>query len=399
MRSLPFPLRHALILAAFTAGACTGPGAPIEERTGSDGVREVLNHHQPPYPIPWEVEEVARIGTAYGDTTSMLGRPTHFTVLPDGSAIILDSQPLHLRVYGPDGSFQAAFGRQGAGPVDLQRFIRHLGPLGADRFELWSGHPIRRQVFDLRGTLHEVWTLAPDHPFVEGSRPSRVGIRDDAIWGWFTYAGRQTGITPGRHELRLTDWGGSLDRLVFSVQAFDWESLGPQNKRQFIGMAQAVSDFLPQEHLLVPAEGPIYFGEMDEDWVRAFDTASGKEILRFRLVREIPEAIADSTVEKTGRVTGDPRIAEGMRWFQEHYWYVDLTAGPDGEVWVQRNGYADPRGLWTTDVFTRRGHYLGRIDLPFVPAKMQVHGQAIWALTVGEQGEPILARYRLKRNP
>ena len=399
MWSLQTLLRHTLVLATLTAGACTGPGAPIEERTGSDGIREVLNHHQPPYPIPWEVEEVARIGIAYGDTTFMLGHPTHFTILPDGSAIILDTQPLQLRVYGPDGSFLATIGRQGAGPIDLQRNIRYLGPLGADRIELWSGHPVRRQIFDLRGTLHEIQTMGRDHPFVEGRRPYRVGARDEAIWGWFTYAGRQTGITPGRHELRLTDWEGSLDRLVFSVLAFDWESLGPQNQRQYIGMAQAVSDFTPQEHLLVPMEGPVYFGEMDEDWVRAFDTASGEEILRFRLVREIPEAIADSTVEKTRRVTGDPRIAEGMRWFQEHYWYEDLAAGPNGEVWVQRNGYADPLGLWTTDVFTPRGYYRGRIDLPFAPVRMQVHGQAIWALTEGEQGEPILARYRLKRYP
>ncbi len=396
MRSLHTPLRLTLICATLTAGACSGSGAPIEERIGPDGVQEVLNHHQPPYSLPWEIEEVARIGVAYGDSAYMLGRPTHFTILPGGSAIILDTQPLHLRVYGPDGSFQVTIGRQGEGPGDLLRNIRYLGPLGSDRFELWSGHPMRRQIFNLRGTLQEVRTMTRDHPFVEGRRPYRVGTRDEAIWGWFTFVGRQTGSTPGRHELRLTDWEGSLDRLIFSVRAFDWEALGPQNQRQYIGMAQAVSDFTPQEHILVPGEGPVYFGELDEDWVRAFDPASGEEILRFRLVTEIPEAIADSTVEKTRSVTGDPRIAEGMRWFQEHYWYEELVGGPDGEVWVQRNGYADTQGLWTTDIFTSRGHYRGRIYLPFAPWRMQVHGQEIWALTEGEEGEPILARYRLK---
>jgi hypothetical protein len=90
----------------------------------------------------------------------------------------------------------------------------------------------------------------------------------------------------------------------------------------------------------------------------------------------------------------------------------DLLADLDGRIWVNvyTNGVkravpprpaGDPRPLLTIrevnvyDVFSARGSYLGRVELPPQSLLLGVYSDRMWVRTEAEGGEYILTRYRV----
>jgi hypothetical protein len=388
-RAVPGFIAGTLLLAVLTG--CSGPAPHVEETLEGDSLRVVLSRAEPPYPVPWRLDMELSIGQAYGDENYMLGEPRTFTLLKDGTVVILEGKPLCLKLFGPDGSYLQTFAGAGNGPGDLQFRGTNTCILTLDaegNLVYWSGWPTRRQVWDREGRLLRVDTLPQNHPLVAQGRPYFLGGLGERLFAFYVHW--QT--VPGFHTFWTSDWRGDNPIELFRVATFDWESLGAD--RMYIGMAQAASDYTPMERLLVTKEGRIYFSAMDEDWIREFDADTGHQVLKFRLALEQPETITEADVEemrnKVGRQVGD-----GLVWWKDHYWASRMVEGPDGEIWVQRTGGRNADGVWPTDVFTPDGRYRGRLFLPFAPMNMKVSGRVLYALGEGEESQPILARYRL----
>ena len=52
--------------------------------------------------------------------------------------------------------------------------------------------------------------------------------------------------------------------------------------------------------------------------------------------------------------------------------------------------------IWPTDVFSSRGAYKGRMDLPYPARTQKIFGEYIYAIVFREEGIPTLTRYRLE---
>ncbi len=83
----------ALILLAAAVVACSSGDSDLIDRIGDDGVREVISTAPAPLPPPWDLELDLVIGVGYGDEEEMLRQPLDFTMLEDGTYVILDSAP------------------------------------------------------------------------------------------------------------------------------------------------------------------------------------------------------------------------------------------------------------------------------------------------------------------
>ncbi len=380
------------ILVTIGILGCSESGPRTTERIGPDGVREVLTIAEPPYATPWILVEESSIGVAYGDSNYMLGDPRRFTVLDDGTCVILDTNPLQFMVYGADGRFIRNFAQQGRGPGDLNSSGYLLRSMGGDRVEHWSDWPLRRQIWDAEGHLLSVETMSQDHPLLSVGRPRWRGALGEGLFTFYTNYGQSYDEMRDLHLFWVSDWAGEQARQLFTVESFDWESL--ELLKTGVGMAQALHDFTPAERLLVTQSGRIYYSGLDEDWIRAFDPHTGAETMRFRLEHSPPMAISKEEVQEV-RASYGKQIGDGMAWWSENYWLFDIIEGPQEEVWVQRTSKPDAAGHWPTDVFSVDGVHRGRLFLPFPPFRMRLHAGKAYVLAEGGQGEPVLRRYSL----
>ena len=80
------------------------------QQVAADGVQEVVSRARRPLPPPWRLVEDLVIGVEYGDEEYMIRGPRDFTVLEDGTIVILDDRPVQFRVYSGEGAFIRAFG-------------------------------------------------------------------------------------------------------------------------------------------------------------------------------------------------------------------------------------------------------------------------------------------------
>ena len=71
------------------------------------------------------------IGTFEGDTLYQLYQVSGAIRLPDGRFAVSDNGSFQLRIFGPDGTFQRSWGREGEGPGEFQS-IRVMGVLEPD---------------------------------------------------------------------------------------------------------------------------------------------------------------------------------------------------------------------------------------------------------------------------
>lgn len=375
------------ILFLFCAlGACSDSG----EGTGTIP-REIVSRAPDPLPAPWRLIPEFSIGVDYGDENYMLRSPWLFTILDNGTHVVLDNSPLQLRIYDSEGVFRQAFGSPGGGPGDLvfsgtNRTI--LQPAGMDRFKLWSNWPLRVQTWTVEGSLEDIQTIPQDHPLMRGRRPYVLRLLGSDLFGTFDYYQRlETGETEKTTYLIASSLTGSRCDTLFTTKDLYEMPMGA-------GMAQAAMDHPPDDAYLVTRSGKIYYSRMTEDWIHEVDTAGRGILLRFRWEHE-PDSIPESLVEEfTGKFGKD--LGEGAAWLRENVYLLHLAEGPDGEIWVQRTGEPDQDGSYPTDVFGRDGTYRGRILLPFEPRLQFIEGRKLYAIGKTEGDAPALIKYRME---
>ncbi len=371
--------------------ACSQTDESATTVTIVDSVREVVSHAPEPLPPPWNLIEELSIGVDYGDEDYMLRRPWALTVLDNGTIVILDSNPLQLRLYDSDGLSLTAFGEPGDGPGDLV-FSGSNGttmrPAGNNSFEILSNWPIRAQTWNVTGSLEDIQTMPDDHPFLQGRRPRIKWFIGSSLFGVVNdYQRLDSGETEVTTYLLLSDLVGTKYDTLFTFQSYS-------DMPPMAGMAQASMDYTPEDSYMMTKDGRIYYSKMTEDWIQVIDPESHKIIMRFHWQHE-PDAIPESLIQKYTEQFGSS-LAEGATWLREHVYMIYLAEGPDDEIWVQRTGEPDQDGLYPTDVFRDNGIYRGRLLLPFQPRLQFIKGRYLYAISSTEEGAPTLVRYRLE---
>ena len=105
------------------AAACGGEAGGAADWAGtvedSAGVQMVKNSLTPLWGEgdAWSLEEVMTIGEAAGDPDYQFGQIAGIVVTTDGKIVLVDQQAQHLKVFGPDGSYEQTIGQAGSGPA------------------------------------------------------------------------------------------------------------------------------------------------------------------------------------------------------------------------------------------------------------------------------------------
>ena len=371
--------------------ACSDVDDSATTVTMVDSVREVVSHAPEPLPAPWILIEELSIGVDYGDEDYMLRRPWALMVLDNETIVILDSNPLQLRLFDSDGLSLTAFGKSGDGPGDLV-FSGSNGttmrPASNNSFEILSNWPIRAQTWNVSGSLEDIKTMPSDHPFLLGSRPRIKWFIGSNLFGVVhDYQRLDSGETEVTTYLLLSNLVGTKCDTIFTFQSY-------LDMPTSAGMAQASMDYTPDDAYMMTKDGRIYYSMMTEDWIQEIDPENNKIIMRFHWEHE-PDAIPESLIKKSTEQFGST-LGEGAAWLREHVYMIYLAEGPDGEIWVQRTGEPDQDGFYPTDVFRNDGFYRGRLFLPFQPRLQFIKGRYLYAFSTTEEGAPTMVRYRLE---
>ncbi len=402
--------RHTLSMAGpalliWMAGlsSCASSDPNVIDRIGDDGVHEVISTAPAPLPAPHQLREEMVIGVEYGEQGEMLRQPLDYTMLEDGTYVILDGNPLQIRLYDHDGVFIREFGQQGQGPADLRQHrpaqasgVKPIGDSG--EFEVWAGWPVFRQRWNLRGEMISATTMPEDHPF-RNRRPNFFS-RGETFYA-LSMLGRplREGIIERDTFIITADWSGSQHDTLLTFNS----PLMPDN----LGLFIEVTGFYPLNRILPTSTGHLYVTSIEDDWVRELDSDSGDELLRFRW-EHAPDSFDGARLETFRDGNLDSGINDGLAWFRERVSIMFIAEGPEGEIWVQRKQRFPRLGrvsvltfpgeeTWSTDVFSPDGEYLGRMQLPYAPRYQKMLQGQVHAIVLREGGAPTLIRYRTGR--
>jgi len=388
----PERFRILIAVASLSVAACTSADESVTTITITDSVKEVVSHAPEPLPPPWLLIEELSIGIDYGNEEYMLRRPLGVIALEDGMIVVLDSNPLQLKLYDQNGRHIRSFGSPGSGPGDLNysgaraTTFRTAGP---GRFEIISGWPLRAQIWSATGTLEEIRTMPEDHPFLSGRRSWVLMFIGSDLFGVSNLFERlESGETIVTTHLLMSDFIGSKCDTLLTIE---YEYSMPV----MAGMAQAAMDYAPDDTYLVTTAGRIYFSRLTEDWIHEVDRNSRRIGMRFHWIHEadtIPLSLVEKFTEQMGRGLG-----EGITWLRENVYMIWLTEGPDEEIWVQRTGEPVQDNVYPTDVFGMDGMYRGRLLLPFEPRLRYMDGRTVYAVGTTEGGAPTIVRYRCEK--
>lgn len=363
---------------------------------------------------PAELVPEVRIGQFEGPDEYIFGQVSSLAVGPDGTIYVLDSQVPALRVYEPDGTFRATWGREGGGPGEYQR-PRALGVLSDGRVLVRDPGNGRITVFSPQGEPLDTW---PIRGSFSTSRPLYVDHEDNAYYAL------------------LLDPEAGLE---------DWE----------IGLLRIHPDGTTGDTLRPPSTGfeaPYVEARTENSWSRTSVPFSPSESWHFSPLGYFVSGLStryaldlhepDGTVLRIAReappVPVDPGEADQRkdaitRNFQESYgtwrWngpdipgekppYRSFFLDQAGRVWIalsqpgveEENPTYDPEDeasqptVWSEpplfDVFEPDGRYLGQVRPPTgfsgYPQPV-IRGDTVWAVIRDELDVQQVVRFRLRR--
>jgi len=386
-----------MVVAGLSSCASSDPN--VTDRIGDDGVREIISTAPAPLPPPYQLTEEMTIGVEYGEQGEMLRQPLDYTMLEDGTYVILDGNPLQVRLYDHDGVFIRDFGQQGQGPADLRQHrpaqasgVKAIGETG--EFEVWAAWPVYRQRWNIQGEMITTNTMSENHPF-RNRHPNFRSLGEDL----FAVAQFGRPLREGLMErdtfIITADWTGSRHDTLLTLTCPQM----PDN----LGLFIEVTGFYPLSRILPTSTGRLYVTNVDDDWVRELGPDTGEELLRFRWEHP-PDSFRGASLETFRDGNLDDGIRDGLAWYNGRVSIMFIAEGPDGEIWVQRKQRYPRLGRisvltfpgedsWATDVFSSEGEYRGRMMLPHAPRYQKMLGKQIHSIVIREEGTPVLVRY------
>ncbi len=204
----------ALLLPFLAVAACGSPEdrTPISTARDSAGIRIVENRPEASADsCALSGDPAVVIGVREGASEDQLYRVMDATRLSDGRIAVVNQGSSQIRLYGPDGRFLHAFGREGEGPGEFR-----------DVFQIWSQPGDTLLVGDYRPWRFHRFTPAGEHlrtvrPAPPYPNPPEVmGVLDDGSYVLGRGCCRNT--EPGFHEqelhlVRHAPDGGLVDTL------------------------------------------------------------------------------------------------------------------------------------------------------------------------------------------
>jgi len=387
-------MRPALVVAVLpiaVALACSKPGGSWSGTTDTtaSGAVVVRNTGRGLWTAAsaWRLEEDLRIGSVDDSGAGALSNPRAMEVDGAGRLYVIESQPMELRVYGPNGGYLRTLMRTGSGPGEVQQAIG----LAWDRAgHLWvvDQQNARYTVFDTAGTR-----------LAEHRRP---------VSGFFTWRWEGT-ITPAGEILDVTgapranEFRQVAVRLDSTLTATDTLQLpywkGPVFEIHRGGMSASYSvPFAPSLLWRLDPRGYIWSSITDRYRI-VQQTWKGDTV---RIVeREEVEPVPVTAAEK------DTGIAR-MRSFVQQGGVVDRSRIPDvkppierlwlddlGYLWTQRSQTEGARGT-LLNVFDPEGRYLGEVRAPLALQIVLIRGATLYATATGEDDLPVIVRFRIR---
>lgn len=333
----------------------------------------------------WRLSEDLRLGSADGEGPDLFGEIVGVEADGLGRVWVADAQAGEIRVFSADGSHVRTIGRKGAGPGEFEGLAGMAwGPDG----NLWvmDNGNARVAVLDTAGT----YVTAHSRRGGLMVTPWRGGFDSE---GFFYDQGAAAG---GNVPV--------LNRFSRSMQPAGSLRLPQVAREEFVhvGGGASMSAGVPFTRYLVwrlDGRGGVWVGSSDEYRLARMrfdgDTAHVVE----RVVQRVPVTPAER----------DDAV-KGLSWFTDAGGQVEISRIPDmkpafrsvvvddaGYLWVRPEQAHDaPAAL---DVFEPAGRYLGSVQLPANPGPfplLTVRGLHVYAAIAGEDGVPVVVRWRIE---
>jgi len=362
------------VLGSGCAGDSSGGAARLEARVDTlDGVERLLYPASPGPTLPWRFDTLAIVGGFGADGDGYQFDDVGVQLLagsPDGDLYVADGAGRRVLRYDATGTFVEAFGREGAGPGELQRPTGlDLGP--GDTLWISDSGNRRTMLIPVDGGAPRSIPMADDASILAGRIVARgelffgvnrvfsfsPGQAPDAVPPYrlvgFDRAGEARDSVwaspgPAMTSVTLRTTGGMMMLLMSArfVPAFRWRAL---SGNEFVVSDQAAYDFR-----LVRADGTMS-RRIERDPAPRAVTQADRDAERARIRKESEESSRGPSDEKLL----EQRLAKTT--------FADLVPrisglAVDGEdrVWV---GVSEetPEEVERIDVYDRRGLLLGEI--------------------------------------
>jgi hypothetical protein len=402
----------AFLALAITLGlfACRG-GDPLHLQTqvrDSAGVLIVESRSLPETEAGgWSLEQrpSLSIGTFEGDTIYQFYQVSGGLRLPDGRIAISDNGNLQLRLFGPDGTFLRAFGREGEGPGEF-RSMEILGILGPDTLEVVDPRLRRISLYHPEGGLLEQVTIEA------AAGPTLVtnGMLDDGailLGGELSFGpGGDTprnGLNRSEARYRLLNRRGLLEVGFGSIPGAElYMQTRGSGGELYISAVPVPFGKRPAAH----ARGSrVFMGSADTYEILGFDRRGrmDKIIRVLEASAPVTSRAVDRLIEERVADLPDPAGAPAMRSLLREIptpetvpAYQNLTLDSEGFLWVE--DFRPPGvGLRTWAVFDGEGVPRARLSLPATNRVLEIGEDYLLTVFSDARGIEYVRLYSLER--
>jgi hypothetical protein len=402
-----------LLAAVGCSDPRSGSGAAAGVRD-SAGVAIVENHGSPaPAPLAVAPTPVLELGAVDGEGAEQFGRIAGVTRLSDGTVVVLEGQSNELRFFDAGGVHVRTVGGTGQGPGEL----RSAGSLTRSTGDTL----LVRDHADRYGTA----VFAPTGEFIRTVRLDPVAHRERGPW-----AESCPFLPPVADASFLVC--GLMDDADGGRPAPRWgEQAGPfRNSFQLVrvpagaGEAARLGLFsTPESHIFLFPDG---FFWVTHPWHSTSHLATSYDPARVYLARNPAYSIevwgAEGDLERiVRRVDGrfapseaeleaawaqvmEGRTGERATRIRRELTVPDsvpavygLTAGPDGELWVQRTPHLRTQSESRFDVFDGEGRFVAEVVIPRRLALLDVGDDYILGVGTDALDVPFVLVYPLRR--
>lgn len=355
------------------------------------------------------------IGTADGPPETQFGSITGVTADSEGSIYVLDTQASRVRVFDAEGNFLREMGGAGTGPGELSAAAAGILRVAGDTIIVpdMMQQRVNRYAPDgtsagsfpmlLSGGIPIRWDVTPDYTMVHQ-------IRKFVMPGQTTPGQESTEMPePSGDPVVARALDGSVIDTLFTLPPGQSFQMGANAMRMTIFEAEPVWDLAP--------DGRMYSGMNDHFRIEVRSPAGELERIitlpreRRPVTESDQQGMLDMLREAMTQQGAPPAAAEqflSMVEFAEFYpAFATLTAGPAGQLWVQRirsaeslaelGGEFDPTDLGADewDIFDAQGRYLGVLTLPARFTPFHAEGRTIYGVTKDDLDVQHVVRLRI----
>ena len=345
------------------------------------------------------------IGTMEGDTLYELFQVSGAAKLSDGRIALTTIGDRRLRIFAPDGTFLASFGREGEGPGEF-RDIRVMGTVGFDTLVVLDGRQRRTSRFHSEvGFLGQA--LLPEEAGVAMHSNGMFGDGSIVFGGGVTFGGGEEAPAPGYERLTnpyfsvALDGSGITDFGEFTGTEVIWTTGEFEGRRT---LAAGFPHFGKSPRAMARGDR-LVLGTRDRYEVNVFDSSG--ELVRIIRVQVPPVAVTDAhlegLLEETLARLPDPELAPAIRSGFRDAPHADfmpafeaLVLDSEGCLWVEDTHIpGDTLRSWT--VFDEEGVPLTRLSLPVANRVLDIGKDYVLAVFADELGVESVRSYPLTR--